>query len=325
MRKGLRFQDNVKSCLVLLSFILLSTSSSFAQNYPFPIDDGVWVNRMQTYVFVTPPPFPPNYTVQWIDQYNSSGVDTIINTETYKQFDYTASSNSIYHGAMRYDSGQVYFVPADSLSEYLLYDFTLQVGDTAEVLTQTDGFYPNSGSAPECTMISVLVQSIGSSIVNGTSRKRLEMVSDYGHLTWIDGIGSMSGLFMSSQENISNYEITLVCMSEEDTILVNSGYPFPTGSPGTCSYTVGIDPIEINPSNFHVYPNPTKDFIYIDGPNNLGKLDVVVTDVLGKVMSSFSELTEQSIKLELPEKDGVYLIQLFENGKQVGSERVIKN
>ena len=36
-----------------------------------------------------------------------------------------------YKGAFRDDGGVVWYVPADSLQEYLLYDLTLTAGDTA--------------------------------------------------------------------------------------------------------------------------------------------------------------------------------------------------
>ena len=52
--------------------------------------------------------------------------DTVINSLNYKKI----FENSLYAGALREDNKIIYFIPGNSLTEYLLYNFNLTVGDS---------------------------------------------------------------------------------------------------------------------------------------------------------------------------------------------------
>lgn len=306
----------------LFIFTLSNISSAIAQNYTFPIENGTWVNRLRTYTH-DGSPGSVVYTTEWIDEFSSSGVDTIINSETYEKFDFTNSSGSSYHGGMRHDSGKVFFVPADSTNEYLLYDFTIGIGDSAYVLTQTGSEYPTSGSVPNYEITIETPQMIDSVIVNGTYRRRLYMWSGS---TWIEGIGNLSGLFMPTNQNISNYQIDLACMSVNDTIEVNNALPNEVGISGSCDFTVGIKPTIVN--SIQIYPNPASGDIVVD----LSGLDfteniITVYDALERKV--YSEATNSFIS-KIPTNNwgqkGVYYLNITgPDNRLIKMEKIVLN
>ena len=163
-------------CSVALLFILINPNLSVAQYHPFPIDNGIWVNQERTY-YLDQNNFPI-YTTSWIDKYCASGNDTIINFISYKQIDFCSSISSTYHGALRYDIGQVYFVPKDSLNEFLLYDFSLNIGNTVEVIIQN-----GAGSSADYSFASLTINNIDTVTVNGTQRRRFQNDGS----DWIEG------------------------------------------------------------------------------------------------------------------------------------------
>src|SRR5436190_2222369 len=117
-----------------LSVVALSISAFAQQPLPFPDSAAKWIN---TVWLVQPFPPPATHIFSSAQSYCADGVDTVINALTYTQLHYCGGA---YKGAFRDDAGTVYYVPADSTSEFLLYDFTLQVGETAQnVYFETGG------------------------------------------------------------------------------------------------------------------------------------------------------------------------------------------
>src|SRR5690606_2338081 len=84
-----------------------------AQYHPFPVEDGIWVNHSVTYYIDEN--MQPVITSSFNEKYCVNGNDTVINSTSYKQVDRCFSLGSDFHGAWRYENGQVYFVPKDSL------------------------------------------------------------------------------------------------------------------------------------------------------------------------------------------------------------------
>jgi len=109
---------------------------------------------------------PPNDYELVNYSYTFSG-DTLINNLTYHKlttpFAKPYVGGSGYRGAIRQDivAKKVFFIPLREISEKVLYDFTLQVGDTVKVKP----YY-----SPRDT-----VQSIDSVLVGNTFRKRWQI------------------------------------------------------------------------------------------------------------------------------------------------------
>ena len=282
--------------IFLTSAVLFLSLSALAQYHPFPTDSAVWVNYAEH--FTNEPNPIPDLEVLYVNNFCASGEDTTINAIDYKVIDVCHANGSYYFGAIRYNSGQVYFVPTDSLNEHLLYDFTLNAGESAEVLIM----HPSEAQYATFGLHTVTVNNVNTVIVNGTSRKSLE----FGGYVWIEGIGCTSGLFSEVWENVSNYYLQLKCMSYQDTIHYENWQPLAVGYAGSCPMTVGIQetlPVEA----WNIYPNPANDFIQITSePGELK--DVLIYDAFGRLVLSGYE-TEKEIPITTLE-EGIYYAEV---------------
>ncbi len=100
------------------------------QDYiPFPSSNTVWSEYFKA-------PISTSLTSYYYRNILADK-DTTIGAKTYHQLFYSHSdtvysenSSAVYNGGIRESVQQVFYLPKDSTNEYLLYDFTVQVGDT---------------------------------------------------------------------------------------------------------------------------------------------------------------------------------------------------
>ena len=284
-----------------------------AQYHPFPVEDGIWMN---------------NHSEYYVDENNqaiitssndykycANGNDTIINTVAYKQVDYCYSSGSSYQGAWRYNGGQVYFVPKDSLNEYLLYDFTLDAGSSIDIIFQS---YP--GEAGYYEIYETYIDYVDTVVVNGTQRRRLYTES----YAWIEGIGSTSGLFMETGTNVSNYFRSLVCMSTNDTLHYHDD-PLEIGEPGVCDFTVSAEELSQNPRVSQVFPNPARSQMNLNNAEDYDRLSIV--DVTGREVASIAVTKGQpTINFSVEDlRNGMYLLRAYSGQQLMNSIRFVKD
>jgi len=97
--------------------------------------------------------------------------DTLINNLHYKQYsEYPVVG-------LRQEDKKVFAINADSETEYLLYDFGLEVGDSVSYITDW---------GEETTVYVELVDSVV--LYNGEKRKQMIMTNDRGSTVWTEGI-----------------------------------------------------------------------------------------------------------------------------------------
>ena len=95
-----------------------------SQEYLYlPDTNSKWIN---TYSIFEWNPYP-HFVITDFVHYCTPEIDTTINGFSYFKID---TCNGGYKGAIRNDQGKVWFIPKDSSSEFLLYDFTVGPGDT---------------------------------------------------------------------------------------------------------------------------------------------------------------------------------------------------
>lgn len=85
---------------------------------------------------------------------------------------------------------------------------------------------------------------------------------------------------------------------------------------------VGINENESRNISFSIAPNPSSKEIFIRIDPKYNNLSYTVLDLTGRVVSTSSVL--ENNKLSIEEK-GLYILNLFEDGKLIGSEKVIIN
>lgn len=157
---------------------------AFSKEYPMPAPG-------ETYGFVDPD--YPNYRA-YVESYTPK--DTIINSITYSRY------------LTRYDSRRVYYYDSYLKSEYLLYNFNLNSGDSVYL-------------RGTCSNDSILFKVTGTSnltMKNGEIRKYMTLETgkretyDYLQLQWIEGIGDLtSGLFYCPGMNAETFGLICYC------------------------------------------------------------------------------------------------------------------
>jgi hypothetical protein len=84
---------------------------------------------------------------------------------------------------------------------------------------------------------------------------------------------------------------------------------------------------EMNRGGFHVYPNPTTDFVIVSIPEEIkGNLTATVMNLLGAVVKTEKyTLADASVKIDFSDlPSGIYLLKLSDN-KIVKTVKIIKN
>lgn len=296
----------------LLILFIFTASSAIAQttNYqPFPENDVSWNFNLSAFCF----------GFGTADEYfrMSFSGDTTINSVAYRKLiSQEVHSNSTgmcgnhpegYKGAIRQNISEqkVYFVPKDSTSEQLLYDFTLGVGDTLKgYLT---GYF---SSSPD------LVTSIDTTIIDNTPRRVWNFNSGYG-FTIIEGIGSTYGLIeFSPQGTVDLPDYTLVCFEQSGITL------FPDTAMECQS--IDVDQFELSTgSTTNVYPNPFSDYVHIE--TAVDHTSIIITNGLGQVCLQQNILIPGTVtfhKNDLP-SSGVYYLQILHGKSVVETKKLI--
>lgn len=285
---------------ILLMFLGMSLKMSSQIPEEFPESNARWINGVY---YSNGSSFNLSYTIN----YCLTDEDTIINEQPYAQLD---TCEYGYKGAMRADADRVYFVPKDSISEYLLYDFTAQVGDTIEDV-YFESYIENTASFGDVVIFYSNINEIGFTVINYD-----EPHEEQGY--WIRNVGARSGLFRAPWPLLSEGEHReLSCFSHNDTIYHNDF------ESGTCALDLSI--LSHAEMKIKIYPNPTNDKVTCQLEKYARPDRISLVNTLGKeVEASFSNSgSELEIDLSaLP--DGLYILNLVID-RQVVSEKILKN
>ncbi len=293
----MRGKYNLKS-KVFLFLLLAMVSTAKAQDYlPLVKDNAEWnilwrATGLPVDIYVT----------------ESIGIDddTLVNEMPYKKLVSKLSSNDYWQGNLDYElygiikeepSGKVYYRPKDQDVDYLLYDFSMKVNDTAVMYWCQN---------PDCE-VHVRIDSIATEYIAGQDRQVFHVSSkdmfgdDWQPLnTWIEGIGATEGLLYSCHV-VNAGGITLhqlLCYHEDDELLyMNDQY-------NTClmDYLTSVEENKI-PNMFFDRSHSTLWFTSEMEPCN----SVAVFNLQGQQVYFVEKLSADSIDLsELPK--GLYIV-----------------
>lgn len=298
----------ILTCFYLISILLYYCNAQTSIYHPFPESDVVW-----------------NYTATepcWgsglpMDHYSYilTG-DTIINTLTYHKlfipFVQQGCNGEItpgYKGSIRQDilEKKVYFIPHTEVTEYLLYDFNMAVGDTVEGYTMHP-FYNDA---------EYWVQSIDSVLVGINYRKRWNIDTLCSNIKIIEGIGSTFGLIEQYKGCIiDGLFFDLNCFSQ-------NGQTFYPDSNAYCEIVTSIEYIDEKPIN--IYPNPSNGSFYIHNYDNpYSKFDIEIVDLNGHILEitkNKGDANNLVFFFDIP--DGLYFAKIAENGVLVKVEKLL--
>jgi hypothetical protein len=308
----------MKNFILVIVLIALMVQVSTAQTnvfHPMPDSNAIWHEILSTGTYVD----GDNPCFDCMDyQYQIIG-DTIVGSNTHHKlyrvgygYNYTSqngcsqqlnciwTNTDYYLGCFREDTAarkDYYIYPADT-TESLLYDFTLNVGDTLRI----------SIHGPQQTGV---VQKIDSIMVGTDYRKRWILdTSDVEYIaTFIEGIGNTLGLLA----NFSYFEQNqhLLCFTQNTITLYHdslSGDPFNPSS--NCTLTVGIKELSKDKINMTIIPNPATTSITIHSTMSIINYQLSIEDVLGNKIYQ-QTITSNDTQIDVSTwSEGVYFYEV---------------
>jgi len=261
--------------LLIIGLILLS-NSFFGQSYaPLLRADVEWwvIEAFEQ-------------TPTWTYKYKINGNDTLFNGHTYRPL------NSMY---LREDTlaGKVYKVNFSDSNEVVLYDFTLEVGDSALSKVVGDSTW-------------VYVVQVNTVKIGSEWRKKITFnapdASPNCIDSWIEGVGSIFGPLGPPNFGYDcwHYRAYLSCYKDTSKTLY-----------GDCT-PVGVEKIDGSSEALKIWPNPTSGKVNIISQSTTQEVEVI--DWLGRRRS----LPSTSRELDLSNfPQGVYVVRVrTENGWQ---------
>ncbi len=308
----------------LLSLFLLFPFIVNAQYFPLVKEGGIW-RQTDSYI----PIMPGDLWEVYRYQYKIDG-DTTINGIDYKKlysmnYDSLLVENINLLGAIREDSlKRVYYLDNNTAhspigsnndsTEILLYDFSLNVGDTL--------FVPYTFYSSDTTQV---VESIDSTMIEGQWRKRINFFqTTYSPniRIWIEGIGDLKGLFFPLLSEFEDYW-TLTCYEDNNIFWTNPELQ----NYGYSCFDVGIKGSEnIEDNSIKVYPDPCYNNINFNINYQHKEIEISIYNSLGNMVQKLNiEGSNNNIKLNTSSlNNGIYYFRISGSNNKIKRGKFIK-
>jgi len=210
--------------------------------------------------------------------------DSIVAEKSYKKVfscDDKLHENIKYEGLIREQNKKTYFIPVNSETEYLLYDFSLEEGMSFEY---------NGGPISK----TLYVSSVDFVEVNGSIKKRIQIkehpsaeyeIDD----TWIEEIGSLYGILYPCIRLFSGGAgKELLCHYQNgELIYKNPAYFECYYDPGVNLSNLSVQTIVIDDCS--IYPNPVDNILTVFSSNNTIKR-IEIFDTLPESNPPFNDV-----------------------------------
>lgn len=209
---------------------------------------------------------------------------------------------------------KVFFLPLSQDQEYLIYDFGANVNDTIAVaeltvLEDNVGVFYNEDYP-------VIITSIDTVYFAEQNRKRLHIHHGADH--WIEGVGSMKGMF-KNEFLLVGYNNKLLCYYEDDIVL------YQDSEFNTCLISTDIQTANINfETDIIVYPNPSSENFTIKiVPIQEHKMQVSIYDITGKFVKTKPLICSETLIETSEWPAGIYNCVFFINGQPMEIKKII--
>jgi len=203
--------------------------------------------------------------------------------------------------------------------EKLLYDFSMNIGDTINYFVFNDGYnemtldsITNNLSSPDSNYITINIQIENPKIFHFSNG-----------IKWIEGIGSVINPLGGFDYLVGHNE--LLCHFDS---IGNWNYHINYNEDDSYCIRPGLSLTEYNiDNNITIYPNPSSGFLQIDFEVNKNEnLRIEIFDCVGnRIMVSETNSSRQH-KLDIQKLNtGFYFLQFYSERKLIGSEKLVKN
>jgi len=246
--------------------------------------------------------------------------DTLINGLQYnKVFRFYSEppdpSSAEYIGAIREDDNQRVFYlgehpfsyPVTDTGEIMIYDFSVNVGDTIREGLFTTNEY-------------LLVSEIDTIPIGETLRKRIHF-ENYAGTKWIEGIGNERGLLYYSGELMNNgLWGDLSCFYQDDAKLFhNQNYDY-------CAEGISnqISQVSDNP-DIRIFPNPCSSG-YVDIEASFELRSIQLLNMGGQVIREFQGSKEYNHRIQTGKLEpGIYFLKLINSRNEIYTRKLVIN
>lgn len=172
------------------------------------------------------------------------GQDTVIENQVYSKLTYYSSKSATkeqrYVGALRFTEDKKVYIHYDN-TEYLLYDFDVQIGDTLEIFGGTNYYSDNKTLTHIITDIDTLNDGrlhITSDVIVRVIDGGIILEEDRQKQQWIEGVGSADGIVQNNATlRMGNFVTVLLCAYNNDECCYTTDNPGYT--PLGCVYNEG--------------------------------------------------------------------------------------
>lgn len=249
--------------------------------------------------------------------------DTVVDGLTYMKLLRKLSSETTYwqgsldyelYGLLREDVGKVFYKPINQETEFLLYDFCMNVNDTAVMY-----YCQNTNNE-----ITVRVDSITTEHIAGADRRIFHISCkdlyspDWMQTnTWVEGIGDMAGLLYSCHP-VNAGGITmrrLLCYHEDDNLL------FIDEEFNSCEVDNNVNYIEENETDL-AYFDYLSNTLHVT-QNDIITLNITIYDIHGRVVFSNKNHSDNTLDLSFL-SNGFYIISI-ENHNKIHLIKIVKS
>ncbi|MBL1143922.1 MAG: T9SS type A sorting domain-containing protein [Bacteroidetes bacterium] len=239
--------------------------------------------------------------------------DSIFNGDTLSYLKGTVTCSVGKNELLKQIGDQVYKLNKCDSSYTLLYDFGASVGDTLTIYTDVCQFNDT---------IYLHVDSIVSSNINGRVLDRfyLSQLNFNGYSFGgevIEGIGNTVSFYplMGFCDPVGG---PLRCYS--DTVMGE----YKTGIYGGVCDTVLVGVNELLLPNYSIFPNPTSGKINIDFGEVQSKLNAIVRNSLGQIVSRHEVISAQNLEINIEATSGLYFLQLIKPNGELKTIKILK-
>jgi hypothetical protein len=209
------------------------------------------------------------------------------------------------HSLMRENEKKIWYKKNMSSDEILLYDFSLEIGDT--VPNSWGDYFPP-----------VVVEDISYKIMSNGEERRVFWLSSLIHSSnneyWIEGIGSILGLIYPLWGEVTGGYYDLLCYYENNELI------FQHQTWETCyKNSVGIN---IYDHQIKIYPNPANNILHIENVDDVDISHIHLVNIQGQIIKQF-----EPTKTQLDVSDitsGMYFIT-FVSSKGNITQKVLIN
>lgn len=311
-----------KGSIGILMFLSLFTHQVISQGYfSFPDTNAAW-NTVGDNVFTLE---------EWHFRYAVFG-DTVINSveysKVYEMYDSTIlHPNSSYFAAIRENEQRQVFCLIPGFPETMLYDFSLEIGDT---IWQGigGGLCYNEVEFWEENHFRVVTETDSILLENNQYRRSWVLSGALGYQTWVEGIGSIEwyGLFnpLITAIALCGDSYQFACFKHNDTVLYLDN---PFCDHCFCQLFTDIEEQHMDLEDLlTLFPNPSNDKITIRfNELQTSTFTIIIYNPTGKKISEEALNGNQETEIALDQfESGLYTIQVFnKEGKKTGTKKFI--